>query len=78
MQKQDGRSFVMVGVGTSLLSCSFDEDRDEVTVTCPGCQAYYVAPVQSGVAERTLEHEHDCQLLTLIESFVNQGGLNGN
>ena len=77
MQKQDSRLFVMEGAGTSLLSRSFDEERNEMTVTCSGCGCSFVASARPGAAEVTLEHEADCQVLTLIES-VNQGGLIGN
>ncbi len=73
MQKQGGCSFVIEGAGTSLLSYSFDDERDEMTVTCPGCGCSFVSSAQSGAAEATLEHEHDCRLLALIESLENHG-----
>ena len=77
MRKHDSRQFVMQGPGTSLLKYSFDEERKEMTVTCPGCQCSYVASAQPGVREVALEHEHDCPWLALIESFGNQGVLHG-
>ena len=78
MQKQDGHLFVMEGAGTSLLNCSLDKERNEMTVMCPGCGCTYVASGEPGVAEVTLEHEHECRVLTLMESFGNQGVLYGS
>ncbi len=74
MQEQDERFFVMQGAGTSLLKYSFDEERDEVTVTCSGCQCTYVGSAQPGMRGVALEHEPDCPVLMLIESFQNHGG----
>ncbi len=70
MQKQDDHSFVMVGPGTSLLKYSIDEESNEMTVTCPGCQCSYVASAQPGVREVGLEHEDDCPWLARIESLM--------
>lgn len=72
------RRIVLPGA-SSLLHYSFDDERDEVTVTCPGCGCSSVTPYhpEPGQDGPTLEHEWDCQVLTLIES-VNQGGLFGN
>lgn len=66
MQKQDGHLFVMEGAGTSLLSYSFDEDRNQLMVTCPGCGRTFVAADQQGEGP-TLGHEPDCQVLKLLE-----------
>ena len=78
MHKQDKGLLVMEEVGTSLMRYSFDEEKDEVTVTWPGCGGSFVASAEPGASEWTLEHEHDCHLLTFIESVANQGVLNGN
>ena len=51
MQKQDRRKFVMERAGTSLLHYSFDDERDEMTVTCPGCQCAYTGSAQPGMKE---------------------------
>ena len=69
MQKQNSGLFVMLGRGTHLLRYSFDEERDEVTVTCPGCLCSYIASARPGAVTKTLEHEADCQVLTRIESL---------
>ena len=68
------------GDGGGFLHYSFDDERDEVTVTCPDCGNSCVTPCQPepGQDGPTLEHESDCQLLTFIESFENHGGLIGN
>ena len=70
MRRKQGRQFVMQGAGTSMLHYSFDEERDEVTVTCPGCRCTWVTSClpEPGPKGLTLEHESDCQFLTLIES----------
>ena len=72
MHKEDGRVFVMEGDGTSFLSCSFDGERDEMKLTCPACGCSDVVSAAAGLAALTLEHEHDCQLLTLIENLASQ------
>ena len=66
--------FVIYGPGTSLLHYAFDEERAEVTVTCRGCGCTSVTPTQPepGQQVMTLEHESDCQVLTLIESMGEQ------
>ena len=70
MQKRDGRLFVMEGAGTSMLHYSFNDERHEVTVTCRGCGCTVVTRNQPGQQVMTLEHESDCQVLTVIESVV--------
>ena len=69
MQKKPGHRFVVQGVGTSMLHYSFDDERNELTVTCRGCGCTSVTPNQQVM---TLEHESDCQVLTLIESLGEQ------
>ena len=73
MQRKPGHRFVVQGAGTSMLHYSFDDERNEVTVTCPGCGCTSVTPNQSepGQQVMTLEHESDCAMLTLIESVAN-------
>ena len=68
------------GDGGGFLHYSFDDERDEVTVTCPDCGCTGVRPYQlePGQDWPTLEHEHDCQVLTLMERVATQGGLLGN
>ena len=76
MRNKGSRLFVMLGVGSSFLRYSFDEDRDELTVTCPVCRCTGVTPChpEPGQDGPTLQHEWDCRLLRLIESFENHGG----
>ena len=79
MQKEEERLFVMQGAGTSLMRYSFDEERNEMTVTCPGCQCAYTGSAEPGTRSVALEHEADCPVLMFIESFQNHGGtLNAN
>ncbi len=75
MQNKRGRLTAMHRVGSGLLQSSFDDERNELTWTCPGCGCTCVtAP---GREAPTMEHEYFCEVLTLMES-VNQGGLFGN
>ena len=77
MKKKKGRLFVMHGVGSSLLRYSFDDEREEVTETCPSCGGSYVTPYEPehGQVDPTLEHEPDCPVLMLVVSFENQAGV---
>ena len=75
-KKTKPRLFVMHGVGCSLLRYKFDDEREELTVTCPSCGGSYVRPYESepGQEWQTLEHEPDCPVMMLIVSFENQAG----
>jgi len=67
MQKEDGRVFVIDG--SLNVECSFDEERNQTMVACPGCGRAFVAADQRGEGPNR-GHEPDCPLQKLLARFT--------
>jgi hypothetical protein len=65
MHEIDSGLIVIEGGGTSL-DYSFDEERNQLMVACPGCGRAFVAADQRGEGPN-LGHEPDCPLQRVLE-----------